>query len=238
MTDARGVTLTPAEGNRVSSVSVATASGAKVETTKVSDTEYTFAMPAEKVTVSAAFASEAVKSVQFSDVPQNEYFYDAVNWAVEKGVTTGVGDNSFAPHSPCTRSQAVTFLWRAAGSPEPKGSESFSDVDPNGFYCKAVLWAVENGITAGVGGGRFDPDGACSRAQIVTFLWRFAGKPAAQGGEKFIDVIATEYYNDAVTWAQVNGITSGTGDGCFSPERVCDRAQIVTFLYRDLAEKS
>lgn len=237
------VTLTPASGKKLSTLKVTTASGKIVALSKVSDTQYTFTMPSEGVTVNAVFADEEVKPTpaqpsQFSDVPENSYFSDAVEWAVGKGVTSGVGGGKFAPYSSCTRSQAVTFLWRAAGSPEPKGDATFTDVNPNGFYYKAVLWAVEQGITAGVGGGKFNPDGECSRGQIVTFLWRFAGKPTPQSAARFNDVSATAFYRDAVTWAQESGVTSGTGNGNFSPNNVCNRAQIVTFLYRAIAEKN
>ena len=237
------VTLTPASGKKLSTLKVTTVSGKTVALSKVSDTQYKFTMPAEGVTVSAVFADEEVKPTpaqpsQFSDVPENSYFSDAVEWAVGKGVTSGVGGDRFAPYNSCTRAQAVTFLWRAAGSPEPKGDASFTDVNPNGFYYKAVLWAVEQGITAGVGGGKFNPDGECSRGQIVTFLWRFAGQPTPQSAARFNDVSETAFYRDAVTWAQESGVTSGTGNGNFSPNNVCNRAQIVTFLYRAIAEKN
>ncbi len=232
------VTLTPTSGKKVSMLKVTSASGKTVTLTKVSDTQYTFTMPSEGVSVSAAFADAETKPTsQFSDVAASAYYYDAVNWAVEKNITSGVSAGKFAPNNACTRAQAVTFLWRAAGSPEPKGDATFTDVNPSGYYYKAVLWAVEKGITDGVGKGRFDPDGECTRGQIVTFLWRFAGKPSAQSGESFSDVAANAYYHDAVTWAQANNITGGTGGGKFSPKQVCTRAHIVTFLYRDLAGK-
>ena len=175
---------------------------------------------------------------RFSDVAEKDYFFDAVNWAVGKEITGGVGGNRFAPTQPCTRAQAVTFLWRAAGSPEPKGSDSFADVAAGSYYHKAVLWAVEHGITAGVGGRRFDPNGTCTRAEIVTFLWRFADKPIVDGGESFADVSPTAFFHDAVSWAKASSVTGGTGGNLFRPAQTCTRGQIVTFLYRALAEKT
>ena len=176
----------------------------------------------------------------FSDVPADAYYYDAVLWAVEQGVTTGTGNGKFSPLMNCTRSQVVTFLWRAAGSPEPSATEmSFSDVPADAYYYDAVLWAVEKNITTGTGNGKFSPLMDCSRAQIVTFLWRSQGSPAVSGVENpFTDVPAGQYYTDAVLWAVKEGITTGTAADKFSPDMICTRSQIVTFLYRCMGSSS
>ena len=169
----------------------------------------------------------------FADVGKNDFFYDAVEWAVANGVTTGVDAAHFAPYASCTRAQAVTFLWRAAGSPAPKSEGmTFTDVKPGSYYCDAVLWAVENGITNGTSATTFSPDATCSRAQIVTFLWRSQKSPAAGTANPFADVAAGAYYADAVLWAVEKGVTTGTSATTFSPEDNCTRGQIVTFLYR------
>lgn len=169
----------------------------------------------------------------FYDIPQNAYYGEAVKWAVEKEITSGTSDMQFSPDAPCTRGQAVTFLWRAAGTPEPVSSETgFSDVKSGAYYEKAVKWAVENGITSGTGNGKFSPEATCTRAQIVTFMYRAENSPAVSEGSSFSDVASTAYYKDAVQWAAENEITSGTGNGKFSPENKCVRGQIVTFLYR------
>ena len=195
--------------------------------------KYTFTMPASKVTVAATFkASAPTGKNPFIDVPAGSYYEDAVVWAVEKGITSGTSAVTFDPNGICTRAQAVTFLWRAAGSPAPKSMNSFADVPADAYYAKAVAWAVENGITSGTGGGKFSPDATCTRAQIVTFLYRAAGSPAVSGGSVFSDVKAGAYYADAVTWAENKGITGGIGNGLFGSDNNCTRAQIVTFLYR------
>ena len=170
----------------------------------------------------------------FTDVPATAYYAGAVAWAAEKGITSGTKDGRFDPNGSCTRAQIVTFLWRAAGSPEPKSAAGFADVSDSAYYAKAVAWAVENGITAGTKDGRFDPDAPCTRAQSVTFLYRAAGSPTATGGAGFSDVAANAYYAAAVAWAVENGVTTGTKDGGFSPNTACTRAQIVTFLYRSV----
>ena len=154
-----------------------------------------------------------------------------MQWAARLGITGGVGNDRFGPDLPCTRSQIVTFLWRAAGSPEPKGAAGMSDVDENSFYAKAVAWAIENGVTTGVGGGLFSPDDPCTRAQAVTFLARALGAKA-EGGAAFSDVPANAWYAEAVAWAAANGITTGIGGGLFGSGDNCARAQIVTFLWR------
>ena len=195
--------------------------------------KYTFKMPSGKVTVKGSFVEEAPVQI-FKDVPVDAYYYEAVKWAAEKGITGGVGNGLFAPNQPCTRAQIVTFLWRAAGSPAPKNMSSFTDVPADAFYAKAVAWAVENGITGGTGDGKFSPDATCTRAQSVTFLYRAAGSPKVSGSAEFGDVATNAYYADAVAWAAKNGITGGIGGGLFGSGNDCTRAQIVTFLYRSV----
>ena len=169
----------------------------------------------------------------FNDVKPGDYFYDAVNWAVEKGITTGTSATTFSPNASCTRAQIVTFLWRASGSPEPKtASNPFTDVAANAYYCKAVLWAVENGITTGTSATTFSPGAPCTRAQGVTFLWRANGRKAASAAASFTDVASDAYYAPAVAWAAEQNVTSGVGNGLFSSDTTCTRAQIVSMLYR------
>lgn len=169
----------------------------------------------------------------FNDVKSGDYFYDAVNWAVEKGITTGTSATTFSPNASCTRAQIVTFLWRASGSPEPKtASNPFTDVAANAYYCKAVLWAVENGITTGTSATTFSPDAPCTRAQGVTFLWRANGSKAASAAASFTDVASDAYYAPAVAWAAEQNVTGGVGNGLFSPDTTCTRAQNVSMLYR------
>ena len=192
--------------------------------------EYSFIMPAGDVTVRARFVEEA-PTQSFADVSTDAYYYEAVKWAAKNGITGGVGNGLFAPGAPCTRAQIVTFLWRAAGSPEPKNASSFSDVPASAYYARSVAWAVENGITTGTGNRRFSPDATCTRAQSVTFLYR-ALSARAEGTAEFRDVPKNAYYADAVAWAAANGITTGIGGGLFGPDNDCTRAQIVTFLFR------
>ena len=174
---------------------------------------------------------------KFVDVPRGSYFYDPVYWAVAKGITAGTDETHFSPKLTCTRAQIVTFLWRAAGSPEPAATEcKFTDVKKKAYYYKAVLWAVENGITGGTSDTTFSPNAACSRGQIVMFLWRSAGSPEPAATEcKFTDVKKKAYYYKAVLWATENNVTAGTGETTFSPMAPCTRAQSVTFLYRYMA---
>ena len=196
--------------------------------------KYTFTMPASKVTVAAMFkAEQSTGKNPFTDVPAGSYYEDAVIWAVDKGITTGTSATTFNPNGICTRAQAVTFLWRAAGSPAAKSSAMpFADVKAGSYYETAVLWAVENGITKGTSDTMFSPDATCTRAQIVTFLWRSQKSPAAGTVNPFADVKADAYYADAVLWAVKEDITKGTTNTTFSPDADCTRAQIVTFLWR------
>ena len=170
-------------------------------------------------------------STSFVDVPANAYFADAVDWAVENGVTNGLSDTMFGPYESCTRAQIVTFLWRAAGSPEPKTASSFTDVSASAYYAKAVAWAVENGITNGMTETTFAPDATCTRGQSVTFLYR-ALKGTASDSTNFTDVASDAFYADAISWAVANNVTNGTSNTTFSPNADCTRAEIVTFLYR------
>ncbi len=175
---------------------------------------------------------EEMPVAPFEDVVAEDYYYDAVSWAVNQGITAGTTPYLFSPHAPCTRAQTVTFLWRQAGEPAAEGMSPFRDVKPSAYYHDAVLWAVEEGITVGTGKDTFSPEETCTRAQVVTFLWRQAGEPAAEGDSPFRDVKASAYYHDAVLWAVEQGVTVGTGDETFSPDEPCQRAQIVTFMYR------
>ena len=175
---------------------------------------------------------ESHEPVTFPDVPDTAYYAEAVNWAVAKKITEGIGNKLFGSNDPCTRAQIVTFLWRAAGSPGPKTMSGFSDVPADSYYAKAVAWAVENGITGGTGDGKFSPDATCTRAQAVTFLYRASGAPAVSGNAAFSDVATNAYYAAAVKWAEKNGITGGIGGGLFGSDNNCTRAQIVTFLFR------
>lgn len=224
------VTVTPDSGYKLGELVVTDKDGKKLELTDKGNGQYTFTMPSGKVEVAAEFVKE-VEVSPFADVTTDAYYYDAVKWAVEKGVTNGVSETLFGPDQACTRAQIVTFLWRAAGSPEPKSGSSFADVAADAYYAKAVAWAVENGITKGTSETTFHPDETCTRAQGVTFLYRALGKlAAAQAG--FTDVAADSYYADAVNWAAENGVTNGISETLFGPDGSCTRAQIVTFLYR------
>ena len=225
------VTVKPDSGYVLETLTVTDKNGNELTLKDKGNGKYTFTMPAGKVEVKATFMEDNSMLNFFYDVPNNAYFYEAVKWAVENGITTGVGNDLFAPEQPCTRAQIVTFLWRAAGSPEPKSMSSFSDVSADSYYAKAVAWAVENGITTGTGDGKFSPDATCTRAQSVTFLFRAIGKLVDSKAE-FSDVLTDSYYANAVAWAVENGVTNGIGDGLFGPDNSCTRAQIVTFLFR------
>ena len=229
------ITVKPNDGYVLDDLAVTDKNGNDLKLTDKGNGKYTFTMPAGKVEVKASFVEEAETS-PFADVATDAYCYEAVKWAAEQGITGGIGNNLFGPNQPCTRAQIATFLWRAAGSPEPKDMSSFSDVPADSYYAKAVAWAVENGITTGTGDGKFSPDATCTRAQSVTFLFR-AYKASADGMPAFRDVAASAYYAEAVKWATDNGITNGIGGGLFGPDNDCTRAQIVTFLWRLYAGK-
>ena len=215
-------TITPDKGYAVSNVKI---DGRSIGAVK----SYTFENVRRNHTIEVSFA----RANEFIDVPAGSYFYEAVMWAVENGVTTGVSASRFDPNGICTRAQAVTFLWRAAGSPAPRSrTMPFTDVPVGSYYYDAVLWAVENGITKGTSDTTFSPDATCSRAQIVTFLWRSEKSPAAGTANPFADVKSTAYYAGAVLWAVREDITMGTTNTTFSPDADCTRAQIVTFLWR------
>ena len=224
------ITVTPDSGFVLDDLTVTDKDGNTLPLTDKGDGKYSFVMPAGPVDIRAAFAPEAETS-PFTDVSPRDYYYEAVCWAAENEITGGVGGGLFAPDLTCTRAQIVTFLWRAAGSPEPQSTASFTDVAPDAYYAKAVSWAVEKGITTGTGDGKFSPDAPCTRAQAVTFLFR-AAKAEASGAPDFRDVAADAYYAAAVKWATDNGITQGVGDGLFAPDQLCTRSQIVTFLWR------
>ena len=219
-------TITPDKGYAVSNVKI---DGRSIGAVK----SYTF----ENVRRAHAIEVSFTRVNEFIDVPSGSYFYEAVMWAVENGVTTGVSASRFDPDGICTRAQAVTFLWRAAGSPKPETrTMPFTDVPVGSYYYDAVLWAVETGITKGTSETMFSPDATCSRAQIVTFLWRSQKSPAAGTANPFTDVKASAYYADAVLWAVKEDVTKGTTNTTFSPDANCTRAQIVTFIWRALAE--
>lgn len=183
------------------------------------------------------YAELAGKTLAFADVNESDYFYEAVKWAAEMGITSGTSETTFSPHASCTRAQMVTFLWRAAGTPEPADSEtSFGDVDKEAYYYKALLWAVENGITSGTSATTFSPDAVCTRGQMAMFLYRSAETPDVSGSNSFTDVDDGAYYKEAVIWAKNEDITTGTSATTFSPDAACTRAQMVTFLFRYLAE--
>ena len=225
------VTVKPDSGYVLGSLTVTDSKGNELTLTDKGNGKYTFVMPAGKVEVKASFAKE-IETSPFADVATDAYYYEAVKWAVGKGITTGVGNDLFAPEQPCTRAQIVTFLWRAAGAPEPKGTAaSLTDVVSGSYYEKAVAWAIENGITTGTGDGEFSPDDTCTRAQAVTFLARALNAKAASAAE-FSDVPTDSYFADAVAWAAANGVTEGVGNGMFAPDNDCTRGQIVTFLFR------
>ena len=225
------ITAKPDSGYQLDDLTVTDKNGKELKLTDKGNGKYTFTMPASKVEVNATFVKE-VETSPFSDVSTSAYYYEAVKWAQEKGITGGIGNGLFGPNQPCTRAQIITFLWRAAGSPEPKSMSSFSDVSADSYYAKAVAWAVESGITTGTGDGKFSPDATCTREQAVAFLYRASGSPAISGGSAFSDVAANAYYADAVAWAEKNGVTGGIGGGLFGSGNTCTRAQIVTFLYR------
>ena len=234
---AKGVTVTltvdPDKGYVLDTLTVLDGKDKELKLTEKNG-KFTFTMPASKVTVEASFKEEFPDLPNsFSDLAPSDFCYDAVMWAVGRDITGGIGNYTFGPNLPCTRAQAVTFLWRAAGSPEPETrAMPFTDVPVGSYYYNAVLWAIENGITEGTSDTMFSPDATCSRAQIVTFLWRAGGSLAASGNSAFTDVASDAYYAAAVIWAEKNDITGGIGGGLFGSSNDCTRGQIVTFLYR------
>ena len=221
-------TITPDKGYAVSNVKI---DGKSIGAVK----SYTFENVRRTHTIEVIFmkANGNPQTGVFVDVATGSYYEDAVDWAVENGITQGTDDTHFAPNGNCTRAQAVTFLWRAAGSPAAKSKVMpFTDVPSGSYYYDAVLWAMEQGITKGTSDTAFSPDATCTRAQIVTFLWRANGSPVVSGNSAFTDVAADAYYAAAVTWAEKNGVTGGIGNGLFGSGNNCTRAQIVTFLWR------
>ena len=230
------VTVTPDKGYVLETLTVLDKNGKEITLTEKNG-KYTFTMPAGKVEVKATFMDDNTMLNYFVDVKTGDYYYDAVLWAAGKGITSGTDTTHFSPNASCTRAQIVTFLWRAAGSPEPKNMGGFTDVSADSYYAKAVAWAVENGITGGTGNNKFSPDAACTREQAVTFLYRASGSPAVTGGSAFTDVAADAYYANAVVWAEQTNITGGIGGNLFGSGRDCTRGQIVTFLYRTMQGK-
>ena len=227
------ITVTPDAGYVLDKLTVTDKDGKELSLTKKSDTEYTFVMPAGKVEITPSFVKQAEEpSRVFVDVKTGDYFYDAVQWAVEKGITNGTSAETFSPEVPCTRAQIVTFLWRAAGSPVVNYAMDLSDVAGDAYYAEAVRWALSEGVTTGTSADQFSPDAPCTREQAVTFLYRAAGSPAVSGESAFEDVGADAYYARAVAWAAQNGVTNGISQALFGTGSDCTRAQIVTFLYR------
>ena len=222
------ITVKPERHYEVDEVIVRDSKGKQLAVKDNGDGTFTFEMPADKVTVEPSFSWVN----PFADVADSAYYVDAVEWMLKREVTQGTTETTFSPDLNCTRAQIVTFLWRVAGSPAPKGTVSFADVSADSYYAKAVAWATENGITDGIGGGLFSPDATCTRAQSAVFLYRVAGSPAVNGSAGFSDVAADAYYAQAVAWAKEHGITDGIGGGLFGSANDCTRAQIAAFLYR------
>lgn len=225
------ITVKPDSGYVLETLTVTDKNGDELKLTDKGNGKYTFTMPGSKVEVKATFMEDNSVLNFFYDVPNGAYFYEAVKWAVDKGITNGLSDTMFGPYESCTRAQIVTFLWRATGSPEPKTASSFTDVPASAYYAKAVAWAIENGITNGMTETTFAPNATCTRGQSVTFLYR-ALKGTASGSTNFTDVKSDAFYTDAINWAAANNVTNGTSNTTFSPNADCTRAEIVTFLYR------
>ena len=223
------ITVKPDAGYEVGQVLITDAKGNPVEVSANGNGTFSFVQPDSEVDIRVIFTRE---TAPFADVSLEDYFYDAVKWAKAQSVTGGVGGDRFGGDDPCTRAQIVTFLWRASGSPQPKGDSGFADVPADSYYAKAVAWAVEHGITQGTSADRFSPDAVCTRAQGITFLYRMAGSPAASGSAGFLDVADSDYFASPVLWAKEHQITGGVGNGLFGSADRCTRAQIVTFLFR------
>jgi hypothetical protein len=252
------IVLTPIaddEEGELETLAVVDEDGNAVTLTKRANGSYSFVMPAKAVTVTGTFTIVAdpeepdedeepgdeepgeEEVTVFTDVDEDAYYAEAVAWAVANEITKGTSETTFSPDDDCTRAQVVTFLWRYAGKPEPTTTENpFTDVEEDTDYYKAILWAYENGITTGTSETTFSPEETCTRAQVVTFLWRYEGELTYEEAETFTDVAEDAYYAKAVAWAVHEWITKGTGDGQFSPDETCTRGQVVTFLYRNTAE--
>ena len=230
------ITVNPDDGYVLKDLTATASNGDEIELTKRADGRYTFTMPAGSVKVKATWAIGTETVAGFRDVPSDAYYADAVAWAAEEEITGGITATTFGPNNGCTRSQVVTFLWRAAGSPVVNMVNPFTDVSEDAYNYQAILWAYASGITGGMTETTFAPNATCTRAQIVTFLHRAQGSPAAHSSVSFTDVPADAYYADAVAWAAEEGITGGVTATTFAPNATCTRAQVVTFLYRDMAE--
>ena len=231
------VTVTPDKGYTLETLTVKDGNGKEISLTDKGDGVYTFTMPASAVSVKATFMEDNTVLNFFVDVHPDDYCYDAVMWAAMNNITNGTDSTHFSPNMSCTRAHIVTFLWRAAGSPEPTvDSCPFNDLDSSAYYYKAALWAVEKGITNGTSTTKFSPNAECTRAQTVCFIYRYEGSEKVTAENIFTDVHSSDYFCDAVIWATQNDVTTGTSATTFSPNDVCTRAQVVTFLYRDMAE--
>ncbi len=245
------ISVTVYEGYELDDITVTDVDGNIIDISDEGGGEFSFIMPGSRVIVSPVFVSiladtdnneeesyEASGSYRFTDVTPGAYYYDAVLWAVERGITTGKTPTKFGPWDECNRAEAVTLIWRAAGSPAPASDYNpFIDVPENAYFHDAVLWAVQNGITLGTSEDTFSPYEICNRAHIVTFLYRYAGEPDVVWSGAFVDVNENDYFADAVEWAVQNSITTGEEQGFFSPYSPCTRGHIVTFLYRYLGMK-
>ena len=225
------VKVTPDSGYVVDEVAVTDNRGNEVKLTQTGAGKYTFTMPAGAVTVKPTFVRETGES-PFRDVSERDYYYDAVRWAAEQGITSGTSADLFSPSAPCTRAQMVTFLWRAAGSPNVGGALTFTDVADSAYYAPAVRWAASVGVTSGTGAGRFSPDDPCTRGQMAAFLYRWQQSPAASGSNPFADVADSDYYYAAVLWAYQKGVTQGVSASAFAPSAPCTRGQMAMFLYQ------
>ena len=225
------ITVKPDKGYTLETLTVTDSRGSALTLTDKGSGKFAFTMPSGSVTVNATFMEDNSILNFFVDVPASAYYYDAVKWAAEQGITGGTDENHFSPDASCTRAQIVTFLWRAAGSPVVNYILPFEDVAESSYYAEAVRWAASQGIVSGISPTRFGPDLPCTRAQAMTFLYGAMGSPAVTGGSGFLDVDSGAYYAGPVAWAVKNHITSGTGNGLFGTEDPCTRAQIVTFLF-------
>ena len=225
------ITVKPDKGYTLETLTVTDSRGSALTLTDKGGGKFAFTMPSGSVTVNATFMEDNSILNFFVDVPASAYYYDAVKWAAEQGITGGTDENHFSPDASCTRAQIVTFLWQAAGSPVVNYILPFEDVAESSYYAEAVRWAASQGIVSGVSPTRFGPDLPCTRAQAMTFLYGAMGSPAVTGGSGFLDVDSGAYYAGPVAWAVKNHLTSGTGNGLFGTEDPCTRAQIVTFLF-------